>query len=163
MANRSFWLSAAEVFVHILTDGDCLQSHNNVRNFTRQLQFAVQQCKRHLNHEAVEEPMDQAHRSVQAVSFQLTQRADAEEKDEDEDHASDSDASFDKLEACSPSTNTSDDYAHRGRKLWSMPSYVYRMYVGRMRRPPRGTASAPNIFPFEEHYAWPGPTCRRLP
>ena len=26
------------------------------------------------------------------------------------------------------------------------------MYVRRIRRPPRGRASAPNIFPFEEHY-----------
>ena len=46
MANRCFWLSAAEVVVHILTDGDCLQSHNNLRIFTRQLQWAMQQCKR---------------------------------------------------------------------------------------------------------------------
>jgi hypothetical protein len=34
MANRCFWLSACEVAVHILTAGDCLQSHNNLRLFT---------------------------------------------------------------------------------------------------------------------------------
>ena len=38
MANRCFWLSTTEVAVHILTGGDCLQSHHNVRLFTRQLQ-----------------------------------------------------------------------------------------------------------------------------
>ena len=42
MANRCFWLSAAEVVVRILTDGDCLQSHNNLHIFTRQLQWAMQ-------------------------------------------------------------------------------------------------------------------------
>ena len=43
MANRCFWVSAAELTVHILTDGDCLQSHNNLTVFTRTLQWAVQQ------------------------------------------------------------------------------------------------------------------------
>ena len=88
--------------------------------------------------------MDQAHRSVQAVSFHVTQHGDEEEQDRVEDQASDSDVSFVKLEACSASTNTSDDDAHRGRKLWSMPYYVYRMYVRHLRQPPRGRASAPN-------------------
>ena len=46
MANRCFWVSAAELTVHILTDGDCLQSHNNITIFTRQLQWAMQQCKK---------------------------------------------------------------------------------------------------------------------
>ena len=152
MANRSFWLSASEVFLHIITDGDCLQTHKNIRIFTRQLQFSVQQCKRYLNKEAIEEPPEEAHRSVQAVSFQLTQHVDdAEEKDEEEDRASESDVNFDKLESCETRTNTSDDYAHRGRKLWSMPYYVYRMYVNRIRGSP-GKAKAPNIFPFEQHY-----------
>ena len=38
MGSRCYWLSACEVTVHILTGGDCLQSHNNLRLFTRQLQ-----------------------------------------------------------------------------------------------------------------------------
>ena len=38
MANRCFWLSAAEISVHILTDGDCIQSHKNITLFTKQLQ-----------------------------------------------------------------------------------------------------------------------------
>ena len=42
MANRSFWLSTTEVAVHILTGGDCLQSHYHARLFTRQLQWACQ-------------------------------------------------------------------------------------------------------------------------
>ncbi|MCP4206292.1 MAG: hypothetical protein GY767_04500, partial [Shimia sp.] len=74
MANRCFWVSAAELVVHILTDGDCLQSHNNMRLFTRQLQWAMQQCKKHLNHEAVEEASEKAHHSVQAVSVHVIGR-----------------------------------------------------------------------------------------
>ena len=27
MANRCFWLSAAELLIHVFADGDCLQSH----------------------------------------------------------------------------------------------------------------------------------------
>ena len=55
MANRSVWLSTTEVAVHILTGGDCLQSQHHVRLFTRQLQWALQQCKRLLNHEGEDE------------------------------------------------------------------------------------------------------------
>ena len=52
MANRCYWLSCAEVAVHILTGGDCLQSHCHQRLFARQLQWALQECKRHLNQES---------------------------------------------------------------------------------------------------------------
>ena len=72
MANRCFWVSAAELVVHILTDGDCLQTHMNTRIFTRQLQWAIQQCKRQLNHEAEDELPDSSHRRVQAVAFQVS-------------------------------------------------------------------------------------------
>ncbi|MCP4201017.1 MAG: hypothetical protein GY769_03695, partial [bacterium] len=149
MANRCFWVSAAELVVHILTDGDCLQSHNNMRLFTRQLQWAMQQCKKHLNHEAVEEASEKAHHSVQAVSVHVIGRSEKEEAQ----HVSDSDVSIDKIEACTTSTNTSDDYAHRGRKLSTMPFYVYRMYVRRVPQSSRTRAAAPSIFPFESHYA----------
>ena len=134
MANRCFWLSAAELVVHILTDGDCLQSHNHMRIFTRQLQWAAQQCKRHLNHEAVEKRADTAHHSLTAVSFQVAQCGGDESMNHDVDSGSDSDVSFDKVEACTKSTNTCDDYAHRGSKLRTMPYYVYRMYVRRVWR-----------------------------
>jgi hypothetical protein len=153
MANRCFWLSSAEVAVHILTDGDCLQSHKNMRIFTRQLQWAMQQCKRLLNHEAAEGATDTTHQTVQAVSFHVTQDVQDEQQQHEEDHASESDVDFDKLEACTTSTNTADDYAHRGRTLRTMPYYVYRMYVHRILRPPRAKATAPNIFHFEPHYA----------
>ena len=147
MANRCFWLSPAELVVHILTDGDCLQSHDNTRIFTRQLQWALQQCKRLLNHEAVETAPASSRQPVQAVAFQGARAepgaSDAEEIEDD----------FQKVEACTTSTNTADDYAHRGRELGSMPFYVYRMYVRRVRRPGRDRARAPNIFLFEPHYA----------
>ena len=102
MANRCFWLSAAEICVHMLTDGDCFQSHNNVTIFS-----------------IVE----------------------------------DTDVDILKVEACTHSTNSSDDYAHRGKKLWRMPFYVYRMYVHRIVRPGKAKLSSPTIFCFEPHYA----------
>jgi hypothetical protein len=55
------------------------------------------------------------------------------------------------VKACTTSTNTSDDYAHRGRKLSTMPFYVYRMYVRRIRKPSFARACAPNVFVFEPH------------
>ena len=38
---RCFWVSVAELTTHILTDGDCLQSHTHVTIFTRQIQWAL--------------------------------------------------------------------------------------------------------------------------
>jgi hypothetical protein len=152
MGNRCFWVSAAELTVHILTDGDCLQSHNNVNIFTRQLQWAMQQCNRHLNHEPVEEATERAHQSVQAVSVQIPGRDQAAEGRQD-GSASDFDVDIVKVEACTASTNTSDDYAHRGTKLRTIPLYVYRMYVRRIPRPSRAKTCAPTIFFFEHHYA----------
>eukprot|EP00972_Heterocapsa_arctica_P020335 3000991-Heterocapsa_arctica.AAC.1 len=46
----------------------------------------------------------------------------------------------------------SDDYAHRGKKLSTMPFYIYRMYVRRIPKPSRAKACAPDIFFFETHY-----------
>ena len=36
--NRCFWVSAAELTVDIISDCDCIQTHNNSTIFTRQLQ-----------------------------------------------------------------------------------------------------------------------------
>ena len=155
MANRCFWVSAAELVVHILTDGDCLQTHNNIRIFTRQLQWAIQQCKRQLNHEPEDELPDFSHQRVQAVAFQVSTKAarnSASDEHEEENAAGDH-AEIERAEACTASTNTSDDYAHRGSKLSTMPFYVYRMYVRRIHKPSRSKACAPTIFMFEPHYA----------
>ena len=48
-ANRCYWLSTCEVVIQILTGGDCVQRHKNVRLFMRQLAWAMQECKRYLN------------------------------------------------------------------------------------------------------------------
>ena len=107
----------------------------------------MQECKRHLNRETPEEPVDRAPLSVQAVSFQVAGQGDgAHEPCGD---GADSDVDIDKIEACTTSTNASDDYAHRGHKLSTMCFYVYRMYVRRVRR----RSPAPNMFSFEPHYA----------
>ena len=79
---------------------------------------------------------------MQAASVQVASRR------EDEDEAagggeSDSDVRIDNMLACTTSTNMSDDFAHRGRELSTMPFYVYRMYVRRVRKPSRANASAP--------------------
>ena len=71
IANRCFWVSAAELTVHVLTDGDCLQSHNNITIFTRQLQWAMQQAKKFLDNEILEEEPQQALRNVQTVAVHV--------------------------------------------------------------------------------------------
>ena len=55
MANRCFWLSAAEFLIHVFADCDCLQSHKHFTVFTKQLQWGMQQCKKNLNKETPEE------------------------------------------------------------------------------------------------------------
>ena len=146
------WVSAAELTVHILTDGDCLQSHNNLTIFTKTLQWAMQQCKRHLNNEAVEDEPEQALRCVQTVAVHVPVENEDEEN-QDADGGQDGDLNISKIEACTRSTNASDDYAHRGTKLWNMPFYVYRMCVRRIPRPSRIKARSPTIFSFVPHYS----------
>ena len=68
MANRCFWLSAAELLIHVFADGDCLQSHRNITVFTKQLQWAMQQCKKIMNAEIPEESREQEYRNLEAVS-----------------------------------------------------------------------------------------------
>ena len=65
------WLSTTEITTHILTGGDALQSHYNVRVFTRQLQWAMQQCKRILNKEAPIEDVTQSQQSLSVARVQL--------------------------------------------------------------------------------------------
>ena len=124
MANRCYWLSATEVAIHVLTGGDCLQSHNNVRLFTRQLQWAMQECKRQLNNEMPAVDASRGQHSVQAVTVQMRMAG----TDTDgvmqpgvikED--SDPEIVIEDVQACTSSTNTADDYAHRGIKLQCMP------------------------------------------
>ena len=56
------------------------------------------------------------------------------------------------MQVCTTSTNTADDYAHRGPRLQTMPFYIYRMYVRRVLKPSRAKASGPRFFVFENHY-----------
>ena len=72
MANRCFWLSAAELLIHVFADGDCLQSHKHITVFTKQLQWAMQQCKSALNKDIPEEDRYQEFRNVEAVSVHVT-------------------------------------------------------------------------------------------
>ena len=60
-----------------------------------------------LDHEAAEEAIAKVHHPVQTVSFHVKAHGDDEQRGHDEDQASDSDVSFDKLEASTASTNTS--------------------------------------------------------
>ena len=106
MANRCFWVSAAELTVHILTDGDCLQSHNNIIIFTRQLQWAMQQSKELLNNETRGQEPQQALGNVQTVAVHVLGT------DQDGDDAQDGDVEISKVAACTHSTNASDDVAH---------------------------------------------------
>ena len=56
------------------------------------------------------------------------------------------------MKVCAASTNTADDFAHRGPGLQAMPFYIYRMYVRRVQKPSRVKASGPRFFVFEDHH-----------
>ena len=162
MANRCFWLSAAELLIHVFADGDCIQSHKNITLFTKQLQWACQQCKQILNRDIPEERREPEFRSIETVSVHLASRSCAaepatdgaaqplqREKAEDDDNEDD----IVKIEANTHSTNASDDYAHRGPRLGNLTLYSYRTYVRRIPKPNRDKAAAPTVFFFEPHYA----------
>ena len=72
MANRCYWLSTTEIATHILTGGDCLQSHNNQRLFTRQLEWAFQECKRLLRGEAETGINQNGQQEVDTIAVQLS-------------------------------------------------------------------------------------------
>ena len=155
MGNRCYWLSACEVTVHILTGGDCLQSHNNLRLFTRQLQWMMQQSKRQLNLEAtVEEDGPKKEQSIGAVTVRM--RVEAQEDSSAAqpmgENADDDEMEVLHVEACTSSTNIADDFAHRGERLQTMPFYVYRMYVRRILRSGRSRVKDPTVFAFDDHY-----------
>ena len=60
-------------------------------------------------------------------------------------------AEVDTMEACTRSTNFSDDYAHRGPHLGVMSLYAYRFYVRRIPRPSRSQGLAHNAFELVSH------------
>ena len=118
-----------------------------MRLFTRQLQWACQQCKRLQKHEGEEkeeaQTMDQ--RSIQAVRIQIRATEGAEEtfggrsigaRQPGESYSAVEeqvdDAKVENMETCTTSTTTADDYAHRGAHLHTMPFPVYRMYARRV-------------------------------
>ena len=123
----------------------------------------MQQCKKIMNAEIPQESHEQEYRSVEAVSVLVaTASANVSQpgvsgasqpaQNEDEE-GSDEDVDVVKVEACTTSTNASDDYAHRGPELASLTLYSYRMYVRRVRKPRPGTPLKSTIFLFEKHYA----------
>ena len=132
-----------------------MKSHNNVRLFTRQLQWAMQHCKRQLNRDAnVEQDTARTERSIEAVTVRM-RTADEGVGGAHQPAIAESDdvgVYVVDMEACTTSTNISDDFAHRGDGLQTMPFYVYRMYVRRILRPGKASATDPTIFSFEEHY-----------
>ena len=101
-----------------------MQSHNNVRLFTRQLQWAMQECKRQLNNEMPAVDASRTHYSVQAASVQMrmsgTDTAGVIQPAVNEED-SDQEIEIENVQACTSSTNTADDYGHRGSKLQCMP------------------------------------------
>ena len=116
----------------------------------------MQECKRQLNNEMPAVDASRGQHSVQAVTVQMRMTG----TDTDgviqpgiikED--SDEEIVIEDVQACTSSTNTADDYAHRGIKLQCMPFYVYRMYVRRIRKPGLKGSLNPTLFHFTSHYA----------
>ena len=204
-ANRCYWLSTCEVVIQILTGGDCVQSHKNVRLFMRQLAWAMQECKRYLNEQGGEakapeemqssslagirfvasapedpEERDEATLALEVSSSNAAEKAqrsgdaadlaegsaehaeeprpepgeanenDGEEQEEEEGEAAGEEEAAE-YEQVTTSTNTADDYAHRGPELHAMPYYLYRCWVYRVPRSER-TRTQQRRIPFTPHY-----------
>ena len=122
---------------------------NPVRLFTRQLQWAMQQCKRVLNKEAPLEDIAQGQQSIQTARLQL--RTPADDQGGAAQPAGD-DVEVTEMDVVTTSTNTSDDYTHRGLQLQTMPVYVYIMFVRRVPRRGAAKVNDPRFFAYEEHY-----------
>ena len=88
-ANRCYWLSTCEVAIQILTGGDCVQSHKNVRLFTRQLAWAMQECKRYLNDKDAEArfPEEMQSSSIACIRFVASAQAGGDEDTEEHGEA----------------------------------------------------------------------------
>jgi len=154
MANRCYWLSTTEVVTHILTGGDALQTHHNQRVFTRQLQWSMQHCKRRLNGERPPDDISQNEVAVQTVQVKLSMELDSADGVPQPIDEAEDDVEVEEMSVFTTSTNVSDDYAHRGSQLQSMPYYVYRMYVKRVPRKGRAAwPQHPHLFALEPHYA----------
>ena len=61
-------------------------------------------------------------------------------------------AEIEDVQVVPTSTDTPDDFTHRGPGLQTMPFYIYRMYVRRVPKPSRVKASGPRFFAFVNHY-----------
>ena len=97
---------------------DLSEIRNPVRLFTRQLQWAMQQCKRVLNKEAPLEDIAQGQQSIQTARLQL--RTPADNQGGAAQPAGD-DVEVTEMDVVTTSTNTSDDFTHRGIQLQTMP------------------------------------------
>ena len=151
MANRCYWLSTAEIAVYILTGGDAIKTHQFVRIFLRQLQWVVHEAKRILNGD-LSNSVSQPAASMTATNVRVQMPADTDTEDEADD-AVELEAQVVESILETTSTNFSDDFAHRGQKLQSMPYYVYAMHVERKLRKDATSMGPPHqVYEFEAHY-----------
>ena len=87
-----------------------------------------------------------------AVRMRTTDEGVGDANPTDDAESNDDDVEIVGVEACTTSTNISDDFAHRGDGLQTMPFYVYRMYVRRILRPAKAKAKDSTVFAFEARY-----------
>ena len=101
--------------------------------------------------------------SLQAAELKLRVADDANsDSDGGASQPARDDAEVTAMDVVTTSTNTSDDYTHRGLRLQSMPFYVYRMYVMRVRKQGRSQACGSSFFEFERHYPLAGSYVQKL-
>ena len=129
-----------------------MQSHHNSRLFTRQLQWAMQECERYLTGERTlaqhrELSADAAPQIIQVVAVRDKAAAEDAEADASEE------VDIEEMQAAAASANISDDYVRRGATLQTMSFYAYRMFVKRVAEPSRAKCQSPTVFRFEEGYA----------
>ena len=136
-------------------------------------------CKRILNNNAsqlVAEDADapeQINATVTEVSVPIGDKRQTDEQQEEaaqEEHAQEENAEEEDVDTtdcevtaartATTTTNTADDYAHRGPQLASMTYYSYRMHIHRVRRAHHSTCG---VYLFDEHRTYAPNVCTISP
>lgn len=144
-ANRSFWLSCAELYVIVSTGAAGWQTHFEKALFLSRSIYMAQEEKRKLEKKTVSET------SHKAETFDIVQFVPETEAcaDDDANHT------------FAETTSIQDDYLHRGPQLMDMTLYVYAMHVKRVPRH-KLIAQTSEIFFFEPHYSLFGSFAQKL-
>ena len=134
-ANRSVWLSCAELYVIVSTGAAGWQTHHEKALFLPRSIYMAKACKRML-----ESKTEQTENNA-TISLDMLAATPAEISGEIEE------------QTFAETASLQDDYLHRGPALKDMSLWVYSMHIYRVPRNKLIAQNADTFFFFEPHYA----------